>query len=104
MKRAADFKQGRRAKAGLRADHKPRRLAGFPDPRLSPADERSVIEQAHRRNGEALRADLIKAIGTMTTEVDFLETNLGRVVAGDHRDAIRFARRAIAKLDRALGK
>jgi hypothetical protein len=94
---------GQRGKAELQADHKPRRLAGFPEPRLSPADERTVIEQARRRNGEALRADLSKAIATMTAEVDFLEANLGRVVAGDHRDAIRFARRAIAKLERAIG-
>lgn len=100
MKPKPDAKQLRRAEAQLRVEHQPRQLNH--EPRLSIADERVVVEAAHRRNGQAMRADLQKSIANITTELAYIEANLGRVAPGDHRDAVRFARRAIAKLNRTL--
>jgi hypothetical protein len=102
VKPKPDAKQLEHAAAALRVEHRPRQLNH--EPRLSIADERAVVEAAHRRNSQAMRADLQKALANITAEIAFIEANLARVAPGDHRDAVRFARRAIAKITRVLDK
>jgi predicted component of type VI protein secretion system len=102
VKPKPDAKQLEHAAAALRVEHQPRQLNH--EPRVSIADERAVVEAAHRRNNQAMRADLQKALTNITTEVAYIEAYLGRVAPGDHRDAVRFAHRAIAKLNRVLDK
>jgi hypothetical protein len=99
-----DAKQRRRVEARLRGANDPRSLyvQGRLEPGLSRADEDEQAQKAHRRNRTNNRAELQRALATITTELEFVERRLGQVAPGDHRDAIRFARRAIAKLNRTL--
>ena len=92
----------KRATAQLNADHQPRRLAGFTEPRLSPADERAVVNTAHRRNERALRGELQKSIATMTAELEFIQANLRKVSPGDHRSHLRMTQRGINTLARLV--
>jgi hypothetical protein len=98
-----DPKAVRRATAQVAAEHDWQ--TAWPDrgiERISKREERDYADAARRRNGQATRADLKKAIANMAAELEFVEAHLGRECPGDHRDAIRFARRAIQKLSRPL--
>jgi 2-keto-4-pentenoate hydratase len=103
----SDAERLKRAEAQLQRDHKPQPLRlknARPryEPGLCRADERDLTDAAKRRNGEATRADLLAALASITTELEFVRSRLGQVAPGDHRSLFREVEHGLQGLKRAL--
>jgi hypothetical protein len=93
--------QLRKARIALNSEHRPRQLQR--EPRISRADERQIVEAAHRRNDTSGREELINALNTARRELEFIEARIGKIAPGDHRGYLREIKHGITGLTRALG-
>lgn len=77
-------------------------VRGTSEPRLSRVDEQHIADTARLSNTELLTAEVLQSLNRIYGELDAIERNLGQIASGNHRDAIRFARRGINSIAKTL--
>jgi hypothetical protein len=95
-----DPRARRRATAAVIAHHRPRQLQR--EPRLSRADERTVIDRVRRQERVDAQADVRQRIAIIRRELDAIAVKIGAAAAGNHRDQIRMIRRGLDSLERSV--
>lgn len=83
-------------------DHRLRRLQDYTDSfagsfegRISRDDEQRMSDSIRRDERNRVRGAVLEAFDEIERRLDFIDTNIGQVTPGDHRDRQKATRRVL---------